>query len=871
MDPDDRSVPRRVTINPVKDTMLNAAPVDATVLSGPGEFPGSDDAAVLEDQKDVEITSKFRFDKVIGRGGMGIISSATQLELGREVAMKRLHPYLSKSEVHQDSFRAEALVLGHLDHPNIVPLYGCNRLKGDDLTLAMKLISGRTWAQMLHGPDGAMIEENEVRDYDSHLGILLNVCNAIAFAHSRDIIHRDIKPENVMVGEFGEVLVMDWGIAVSFRSDYVGEELPHRSNATGLVGTPGYLAPEMAEARGDLQGPWTDVYLLGAVLYEVFAGQVPNQGDTILQLLEAVARGDAPDYPESMPFGVEEICRKAMAVEPADRYQTVAEFRAAVQSYMSHRESINISNMASATLEGCIKSLETDDRGSRGSLYAGFNESIAGFQQSLRLWDGNADAVDGEKEARSLYARAALESGDLLLAEAQLEFLDDVESGRLKREIEQAIKDRDKASMASKTLKRTILSSIILVIVLLVSGGFMLMTMNSINSSIAADSKSKLIERAEEYLLEAAKQSAYSMQLNIGKVKLAIQALSERLESIMAEDYVPRPADPAAIIWGPDIDEKGVDLPGFYEDPEYARTVNGNLEPNPISFDTLSYSVPTGVTPEEVHDQIERCEDLLPLLQTLHGETQGTVKRYWAAFESGLLFLYPGAGNVPEDYSPTNRSRYREALNSFTTTQSKPYQHFGTQQVVITFAKMARDPSGKRFGQMGLHVNVEDLVHIPDLPFGWKDEASIRILQMVPDETGVERLTVVADKEYQVAHSLNLTQYDVMLQPLEIKSKDWIQSELEEGRSGVGRDVIDGEPVIFAFAPVMEGVGVNSYLITLPESVVTMPAESFEETIKAKTFSELANMAYIVVGVFIIVLILLLAVPRLVSAKPAAA
>ena len=873
LDPDSTNIPRGMTINPIKQTVLEDNDSSSSEMLG---FAGTDEEQVLKSQGDVDIESEYRFVDIIGRGGMGIISRATQVELGREVAMKRLHPSLAHSALHQKSFLDEAMVLGHLDHPNIVPVYGCTGGKeGDaDLALAMKLVGGKTWDELIHESPQGEVDLGVERNYNEHFGILLNVCNAVAFAHNRGIIHRDIKPENIMVGEFGEVLLMDWGIAVSIDDDLKTDveaagDLPHKSNATGLVGTPGYLAPEMATTKSDQLGPWTDIYLLGAVLFEVFAGESPNQGGTILELLESVARGDEHDYPDAMPSGIKEICQKAMALEPQDRYQTAVEFRDAVQLYMAHRESIAVSDQARHVLDRCRDASNMDG----STLYSAFNESIAGFLQALRLWEGNQSAIEGESEARIAYARTALESGDLLLAEAQVEHLDDSKSNELKLEISRAIEERKKAGLASKTLKRTILSAAALVLVLLVSGGFMLMSMNSLNAKIASDAGDKLIHRAEEYLHRTSEQSAYAMQLNIGKVRVALQSLTQEIIRVMDEDNEPEELGVSDVIWGPDIDAHGTNLPGFYEDPEYGRTshVTGEAEPNPISFDQLSYSVSKKSNPEAVMGDVVRCEQLLPMLKRLHVETEGTVKRYWAAFETGLLFLYPAAGHVPEEYDPTNRQRYKDALNSRQITQSMPYQHFGTNQVVITFAQMVRDNDDHRFGQMGLHVNVEDLVPIPELPFDWKDAAEVRILQIHKDADGIERLKVVADEEYQTQYDRTLSKYDVTLGTLESFGKrDWILSELKSGHSGVGRDLIDGVPMLFAFAPVQEGINKNSYLITIPEAVVTKPAEGFAETIRIQARTELFNLGTTILVVFVLVLLLILLIPRILAKRAVA-
>lgn len=408
------------------------------------------------------------FDVVeeIGRGGMGIVFRSRQRSLDREVALKRVHSNVD-SDSTRGQFVSEALITGWLDHPNIVPVHDLSVSDDGEVSLAMKLVGGRSWAELL-------TDRRDDREWLSQqLDILLSVSNALAFAHSRRILHRDLKPENVMVGEYGEVLLMDWGIAIDFADEPSGKTM-HRSEVTGPAGTPLYMAPELAEGRASAQGPVTDVYLLGAVLHEVLTGRPPHLGETLLDVLTAAAESTPPEFDASVPEGLQEICRTAMARDPADRYPTVTAFQGAVRDYLRHRESAWIAEDAATALDRCrgVRVRADLDEVSRNRLYGDFGAAVAGFQQARALWAENRRAEIGERDARLAYAQAALTLGDFGLADTQLEPLAEMGDGdaqALMRKNASAREARLRASRTNRNLRWGLLG---LGAVLLVGGTF---------------------------------------------------------------------------------------------------------------------------------------------------------------------------------------------------------------------------------------------------------------------------------------------------------------------------------------------------------------------------------------------------------------
>ncbi len=358
----------------------------------------------------------FDLMEEIGRGGMGIVFRARQASLRRDIAVKQILPEALDAEARA-RFVAEALVTGLLDHPNIVPVHDLARTAMGDILLAMKLVSGTSWKALLHPKTPAHQKLADGYDLQKHLALLLSVCNAVAFAHSKGIVHRDLKPENVMVGEFGEVLVMDWGIALDIRDHPQADaRTQHKSGATVPAGTPSYMSPEQAAGRGADIGPWSDVYLLGSILLEVVTGKPPHRGVSIFEVLKAAVRAEPPALSDSVPSELAGIIRKSLARETRDRYQTVSQFQEALQDFAKHRESTLISTAAEEKLAHCETNRVTSNR---NALYVDFAEAVAGFRQARLLWDCNEAAILGERRARQAYAAAALEGGDLGLAEAQ--------------------------------------------------------------------------------------------------------------------------------------------------------------------------------------------------------------------------------------------------------------------------------------------------------------------------------------------------------------------------------------------------------------------------------------------------------------------
>ncbi len=440
-------------------------------------------------------TAQYDILSEIGRGGMGVIYRARQGSLRRDVAIKQIIPEQA-NENAKGKFVSEALVTGVLDHPNIVPVHELGQTADGNVFLSMKLVGGTEWKDLLHPKTDDEKSKAAEHDEQSHISILLNVCNAIAFAHSKGIVHRDLKPENVMVGEFGEVLVMDWGIAVDISEQKSDDaRAQHKSTVKGPSGTPSYMPPELAEGRGSDIGPWTDVYLLGAMLHEVLTGAPPHLGNNLMAVLLAASKSEPKIYPASVPAGLQAICHKAMARDRDARYESVDAFRAAVEDYLQHRESALITDTADEELSALPREVGSDQQ---NDIYGRYAKVVARYEQALELWSANGRAETGARQAREAYAHLALAGGDLGLAEAQAAPLPaDEKANALRAEITAAQAARQKAAAAAKRMRLGLLAALVLIIAGL-GIGIMLVSNEQAKTAEQRDNAKKAEQKATE-------------------------------------------------------------------------------------------------------------------------------------------------------------------------------------------------------------------------------------------------------------------------------------------------------------------------------------------------------------------------------------
>lgn len=411
----------------------------------------------------------FVFGKRIAKGGMGAILEGEDCKLGRTIAVKvMLDPQAGGEQARR--FVQEAAVLGKLAHPNIVPVYDLGRDSEGALYYTMKLVKGRTLQDIL---DDLRRENKEVLEHytlDRLLTIFRKVCDALAFAHASSIIHRDLKPENVMVGEFGEVLVMDWGIAKllggsndeipASAAPHSSFDIPHSSftaptgtsslTATmegAVMGTPNYMSPEQAMGKVNELDERSDIFSLGGILYCILTLRPPVEGKDVWEVLEKVqmanisaptvfgatttgkgtakAKGDVleakkitplPHMPGGrVPNALSAVAMKALTLDKTQRYQNIAAFSADIEAYQG-------GFATSAEKAGAMKQLlllAKRHKGVTAALAAMLLLSI-GFVIKVMASERAARAAEVVAEEKGEAARRSAAEANLALTEAAL-------------------------------------------------------------------------------------------------------------------------------------------------------------------------------------------------------------------------------------------------------------------------------------------------------------------------------------------------------------------------------------------------------------------------------------------------------------------
>jgi serine/threonine protein kinase/tetratricopeptide (TPR) repeat protein len=337
-------------------------------------------------QKKSTVEPRFQVIREHARGGMGVISVAQDLELKREVAFKEIRQEFARMEAVKAKFRHEAEITGRLEHPGIVPVYSLSTLPDGRTFYAMRFVGGQTLGDAIdrfHKANGMQSKSSQrILELRSLLRRVVDVCNTIAFAHSKGIIHRDIKPANVMLGEFGETLVVDWGLAKEYlkqpnRTESSGlyarivlpdsektpsdkttpevdaEEIPPEKRTTAeapdrnakqyqtpmgtTVGTPAYMPPEQASGQWDKVGPASDVFCLGGMLFELLVGNAPLIDTTSSERKQGTTRffKRLEDKKLSVPKPLIAIICRAMAIDPHQRYTSSKEMAAEIERWMA--------------------------------------------------------------------------------------------------------------------------------------------------------------------------------------------------------------------------------------------------------------------------------------------------------------------------------------------------------------------------------------------------------------------------------------------------------------------------------------------------------------------------------------------------------
>ena len=348
MSPDDDAlIPTGVLVSTEADTPDSLATTISPALQAGANANGGGDEA-----------SRYCDLRAHARGGLGEVYLARDTQFGRQVALKEIQARWRDQDHIQQRFLREAQLTGTLEHPGIVPVYSLGRIAADRPFYAMRFIQGQSLAEAISRLHKANLDRTafglELRKL---LRRLFDVCNTLHYAHEHGVVHRDIKPQNIMLGSFGETLVVDWGLAcrpgeapTAGGAVATAEEGASGPTLAGdVVGTPAYMSPEQAAGAQDQVGRAWDIYSLGATLYHLLTGRPPLVNVPLAKVQQALAAGDFPRprtlNPRVSP-ALEAICLKALAPQPAERYATAAEFGEELEKWLAdepvaaHRESL---------------------------------------------------------------------------------------------------------------------------------------------------------------------------------------------------------------------------------------------------------------------------------------------------------------------------------------------------------------------------------------------------------------------------------------------------------------------------------------------------------------------------------------------------
>jgi tetratricopeptide (TPR) repeat protein/tRNA A-37 threonylcarbamoyl transferase component Bud32 len=412
--------------------------------------------------------SRFRRLREHAKGGLGEVHVALDVEVNREVALKEIQQRFADQAGARARFMREAEITGKLEHPGIVPVYGLGTYTDGRPYYAMRFIKGDSLQEAIaafHAPDhqGVSVSERAL-ELRQLLGRFMTVCQTMAYAHSRGVIHRDLKPGNVMLGKYGETLVVDWGLAkVVGQADVettvsvalsAGDSALTQAGQT--LGTPAYMSPEQAAGRADRLGPASDTYSLGATLYCLLTGRAPFAKEDVGDMLAKVQKGDFKpprQVSASVPPALEAVCLKAMALKPEDRYASPRALADDLERWLAdepfaayrepwrqrlarwtrrHRTAVTSASVALALLlAGAVGSLV---------LWESAEQKRREQAQEFRIQARSSGEAD-ERLALAEVAADRLESAERILKQACERLIDQPDLGELRARLE-ARRDR---------------------------------------------------------------------------------------------------------------------------------------------------------------------------------------------------------------------------------------------------------------------------------------------------------------------------------------------------------------------------------------------------------------------------------------------
>lgn len=473
------------------------------------------------------VGKKYFICDSLGRGGMGEVFLAEQQLLGRMVAMKVVHQDQSEEKNISESFVNEAQITARLAHPNIIPIYDA----GSDYLVLKRIIGTDLYDWM----DDHREDDNYISQC---LAILIKITLALNHAHKHGIIHRDIKPGNIMVGEYGEVLVMDWGIAVR-HDEQSSIPAPLLNDLTAAAGTPSYMAPEMARAEQHRIGPASDIFLVGSLLYRMLTGHAPFTSFTFADMIHAAAHNTYPPLQEAhedIPAHLITLQQQIMHSDPAQRgsmEKLTRQLQRARSNISRHKRSTELRNQARKAQQ---QAEETNDE---QACYALLEQSLSCYHQAVALCHKNKPLQQECEQAECAFVRRVANDGNVELANAILPSLPNTANKHSLQEYCSAA--REKRINQHKRVRRIQWGLSILVgAVICVSSGFM-WYMRATDTRLRKHRSAEVSDILEHtpnmsYIIDMDDPSnGFEIRLQAGRRALGLDPHSERIHEFLAE------------------------------------------------------------------------------------------------------------------------------------------------------------------------------------------------------------------------------------------------------------------------------------------------------------------------------------------------
>jgi eukaryotic-like serine/threonine-protein kinase len=391
---------------------------------------------------DCDLTLK----EILGVGGEGYVQMAVQESLNRHIAVKRILGDWSHSKKIKNLI-SEARLAGALEHPNIIPIHMLAQTSEGEVLLLMKRVEGASLSTQLK-TIGPLWHKDKADVLGRYLTLFLSVCRAVEYAHSRGILHLDIKPDNIMIGDYGEVYLVDWGIAEHER------DIPNLPEGQ-IAGTPHFMASEMVfDKRSTTQ--LSDVALLGTTLHTLLMGEMRYQGGDILEVMMHAKDAHPFKYPKGVHKELGAIINKACAKDPQDRFSSVAALRLSLEGYLEHRISFDLVQEGETILQELLKILrETRDEESK--INSDHFRELAltcrvTFERALHIWSENWTAQIGLDQLFSCWAEFELKQGQVSVAETLIKALLSAPP-QLNKALALARKKQESQSLATEKLR----------------------------------------------------------------------------------------------------------------------------------------------------------------------------------------------------------------------------------------------------------------------------------------------------------------------------------------------------------------------------------------------------------------------------------